>query len=53
MATMSANLRHVPVELRRSLEDLYDPRLVEVVLFGSQARNEAAPARNRISAAGT
>jgi len=30
-------------ELRRQLAELYGPRLVEVVLFGSQAREDAEP----------
>jgi predicted nucleotidyltransferase len=39
---MTAKLQHILTEFRRGLEDLYGPRLVEVVLFGSQARNDAS-----------
>ncbi len=30
-------------EFRQGLEQIYGPRLVQVVLFGSQARDQAAP----------
>jgi uncharacterized protein len=40
---MTVTLQHILREFRRGLEDLYGPRLVEIVLFGSQARNDADP----------
>jgi predicted nucleotidyltransferase len=40
---MNARLRQILAEFRRGLDTLYGPRLVEVVLFGSQARNVAGP----------
>lgn len=33
----------IVAELRRRLEELYGPRLVRLVLFGSQARGDAEP----------
>jgi uncharacterized protein len=39
---MTVELQHILAEFRRGLEDLYGLRLVEVVLFGSQARNDAS-----------
>jgi uncharacterized protein len=36
-------LRQILTELRARLVELYGNRLVEVVLFGSQARGDAAP----------
>ena len=36
-------LTEILVELRRRLEQLYGPRLVRLVLFGSQARGDAEP----------
>ena len=38
---MSKKLKIILTELRRALAALYGERLVEVVLFGSQARGEA------------
>ena len=38
---MSEKIRAIVAELRRRLEMLYGPRLVRVVLYGSQARGEA------------
>jgi predicted nucleotidyltransferase len=40
---MSEKLLHIVGELRRGLLALYGPRLANLVLFGSQARNEAEP----------
>ena len=40
---MTIGLMHILTAFRHGLEELYGPRLVEVVLFGSQARNDAAP----------
>lgn len=40
---MIEQLRSLLKELRRRLEALYGPRLVRLVLFGSQARGEAEP----------
>ena len=39
---MTFKLQHILAEFRRGLEALYGRRLVEVVLFGSQARNDAS-----------
>ena len=39
---MTVKLKHILTEFRRGLEALYGPRLVELVLFGSQARNDAS-----------
>jgi predicted nucleotidyltransferase len=39
---MTVELHHILGEFRRGLEGLYGPRLVEVILFGSQARNDAS-----------
>lgn len=40
---MSEHLTRLLAEVRRRLEALYGPRLVRVVLFGSQARGDAEP----------
>ena|SRR5215212_7271401 len=40
---MSVNLAQILAELRHRLEQLYGPRLVKLVLFGSQARGDAEP----------
>ena len=40
---MSAKVREILAELRRELEALYGPRLVKLVLYGSQARGDAEP----------
>jgi predicted nucleotidyltransferase len=39
---MTVKLQHILAAFRRGLEGLYGPRLVDVVLFGSQARNDAS-----------
>ena len=39
---MTVKLQHILAEFRRGLEALYGSRLIEVVLFGSQARNDAS-----------
>ena len=39
---MTARVRQILTEFRRGLDLLYGPRLVELVLFGSQARNTAS-----------
>ena len=38
---MDDQLRAVLAQLRKRLEGIYGPRLVHIVLFGSQARGEA------------
>lgn len=38
---LNEKLKTILTELRRSLTDLYGERLVDVVLFGSQARGDA------------
>jgi hypothetical protein len=38
---ITAELSTILADLRRHLEALYGPRLVRLVLFGSQARAEA------------
>jgi predicted nucleotidyltransferase len=38
---MTGKLAAILDELRQGLKDLYGPRLVQVVLFGSQARGDA------------
>jgi len=38
---MDEKVRTILAELRRRLERIYGPRLVEVVLYGSQARGDA------------
>ena len=38
---MSERIQAIVAELRRRLEVLYGPRLVRLVLYGSQARGEA------------
>ena len=40
---MTAQVQSVLVELRRRLEPLYGDRLVQLVLYGSQARGDAEP----------
>jgi predicted nucleotidyltransferase len=40
---MTATLQHILEEFRRGLEVIYGSRLAEVVLFGSQARDQAEP----------
>lgn len=40
---MTLHLQHILAEFRRGLERLYGNRLVELILFGSQARNDASP----------
>lgn len=40
---MTGRLNEILAELRRRLEELYGPRLVRLVLFGSQACGDAAP----------
>ena len=40
---MTNELRDILAELRRRLEALYGDRLVQLVLFGSQAREDAEP----------
>ena len=40
---MDDKLQTILSELRRDLEALYGERLVEIVLFGSQARGDAEP----------
>lgn len=39
---MDLRMRNLLAKLRQALEDLYGERLVELVLFGSQARGDAA-----------
>lgn len=39
---MDLRIRSLLAKLRQTLEDLYGERLVELVLFGSQARGDAA-----------
>jgi predicted nucleotidyltransferase len=40
---MSDRLRDLLAELRRRFEVLYGPRMVRLVLYGSQARGDAEP----------
>ena len=40
---MSEKLAAILAELRRQFEALYGPRLVHMVLYGSQARGDAEP----------
>jgi predicted nucleotidyltransferase len=40
---MKAALQHILEQFRRGLESIYGSRLAEVVLFGSQAREDAEP----------
>lgn len=40
---MTETVSRIVAELREGLEDLYGPRLERLVLFGSQARGDAAP----------
>ena len=42
-ADVSERLQNLLAELRRRFEALYGPRLVRLMLFGSQARGEAEP----------
>ena len=41
MVVMNERLKTILAELRRYLSELYGERLVDVVLFGSQARGDA------------
>ncbi len=43
MGGMGEELQAILAELRRYFERLYGPRLVRLVLFGSQARGDAEP----------
>jgi predicted nucleotidyltransferase len=43
IAKVSEQLRSLLTELRSRFEALYGPRLVRLVLFGSQARGDAEP----------
>jgi predicted nucleotidyltransferase len=40
---MNEKLKMILAELRRRFEALYDERLVQMILFGSQARGDAEP----------
>ena len=40
---ISPSIRPILAELRRGLEAIYGDRLVQLVLYGSQARGDAAP----------
>jgi predicted nucleotidyltransferase len=40
---MNANLRPILSELREQLQLLYGPRLVKLILYGSQARSDYSP----------
>jgi predicted nucleotidyltransferase len=40
---MNTQVQSVLAELRRQLEQLYGPRLIRLVLYGSQARGDAEP----------
>ena len=40
---MKVELQHILEEFRRGLERIYGSRLAEMLLFGSQARNDASP----------
>jgi uncharacterized protein len=40
---MNARVQPILDELRQRLETLYGPRLVKVILYGSQARGDAEP----------
>jgi predicted nucleotidyltransferase len=40
---MNPRLQSILVELRQRLDALYGPRLVKVILYGSQARGDAEP----------
>jgi len=40
---MNARLAGILAELRRRFEELYGPRLVRLILYGSQARGDAEP----------
>ena len=40
---MNERLRAIVSRLRRELEDIYEEKLVNIVLFGSQARGDARP----------
>lgn len=42
---MNSKVRDILTELRRRFETLYDDRLVEMVLYGSQARGARASAK--------
>jgi len=40
---MDAKVNQILTELRRRFEELYGPRLVRMILYGSQARGDAEP----------
>ena len=40
---MDAHIYSILVELRQRLEALYGPRLVKMILYGSQSRGDAEP----------
>ena len=40
---VNAHIAPIVTELRQCLDALYGPRLVKMVLYGSQARGDAAP----------
>jgi predicted nucleotidyltransferase len=40
---MDTRLKEILAELRERFEDLYGPRLVQLILYGSQARGDAEP----------
>lgn len=40
---MNARVQPILAELRQRLEALYGPRLVKMILYGSQARGDAEP----------
>jgi predicted nucleotidyltransferase len=40
---MSEKVKTILAELRRRLQALYGPRLVKMILYGSQARGDAEP----------
>ena len=40
---MNARIYPILIELRQRLEALYGPRLVKMILYGSQARGDADP----------
>jgi len=40
---VSTRLQNILAELRRRFETLYGPRLIQMVLYGSQARGDAEP----------
>ncbi|MGD8237943.1 MAG: nucleotidyltransferase domain-containing protein [Armatimonadota bacterium] len=40
---MDSKLKEILAELRRRFEELYGPRLLNLVLYGSQARGDSEP----------